>query len=87
VKEADGLAISTGKLGDIAYKYTSSKNAHAAASFLENALKCIGIDAIPKLELGFAGSQDFSFAFTDVTYQKVDSSKIDDILEGISTGR
>jgi hypothetical protein len=54
-KEAAALEVSTGKLGDIAYKYTSSKKAKAAASFLENALKSIGIDSIPNLELGFAG--------------------------------
>jgi hypothetical protein len=80
------LVISTGKLGDINYSYTSSKKAEAAVSFLETALKCIGINSIPKIDLGFAGSKDFTFAFTDVRYQKVDSSKIDKIIQGISTG-
>jgi hypothetical protein len=83
---AGGIEIGTGKLGDISYNYTSSKNIGAATSFLEKSLKCIGIDAIPKIDLGFTGSRDFSFAFTDVTYRKVDPSKIDGIIQGLSTG-
>jgi hypothetical protein len=80
------LVPTKGQLGDIAYKYTSEKKTDAAVSFLENALRCIGIDAVPKIDLGFAGSKDFSFAFTDVTYQSVDPAVLDPILRGMSTG-
>jgi hypothetical protein len=83
--DAADLAVETGHLGNISYSYTSTKKAKAATSFLQESLKCIGIDAIPKIELGFTGSQDFSFAFTDVTYHKVDSTKIEKIVQGIST--
>jgi len=86
LSEAAGLQVESGELADISYSYTSSKRGEIATSFLQNSLKCIGISAIPKIDLGFTGSQDFSFAFTDVTYRKVDSSKIDKIIQEISTG-
>jgi len=83
---ASGLEVGSGKLGDISYSYTSSKHGEAAISFLQNSLKCIGIDAIPKIDLGFTGSRDFSFAFTDVTYREVTPAKLDGIIQGITTG-
>jgi len=86
LSDAAQLAVQSAKLGDINYSYTSSKKAEAALSFLQNALKCIGITSIPKIDLGFAGSHDFSFAFTDVTSRKVDSSAIDQIIQNIKTG-
>jgi hypothetical protein len=79
------LAAKQGQLGNIAYKYTSEKKADAAVSFLENALRCIGIDAVPKIDLGFAGSKDFAFAFTEVTYLSVDPAQLDPIIRGMST--
>jgi hypothetical protein len=54
-------------------------------SFLENALKCIGVNAAPRLDLGFAGSKDFSFAFTDVTYESVDPAQLDRLIGGMAT--
>lgn len=84
--EAAGLTPTTGQLANINYSYTSTKRGQAAVSFLENALKCIGIDSAPKLNLDFSGSKDFSFAFTGVTYRKVDPAEIERILAGLSTG-
>jgi hypothetical protein len=79
------LEPSKGQLGDISYKYTSEKKLDAAISFLESALKCIGIDAVPKLDLGFAGSKNFAFAFTDVTYLSVDPSRLDQVIRSMTT--
>jgi hypothetical protein len=74
-----------GEQGNINYKYSSSKKLDAAVSFLENSLKCIGIDAVPKLDLGFAGSHDFAFAFTNVTYRRVDPARLDVSIKDLST--
>jgi hypothetical protein len=74
-----------GDLGDINYKYSSSKKLDAAVSFLENSLKCIGIDAVPKIDLGFAGSTDFAFAFTSVTSRRVDPALLDGLIKNFST--
>lgn len=73
-------------LADIKYQYTSSKKASATASFLQNSLSCIGINALPKLNLDFAGSQDFSFAFTDVTSRRLDAAQIDQLVQKLELG-
>jgi len=74
-----------GQLGDINYQYTSEKKLDAAVSFLETALKCIGISAVPKIDLGFAGSKNFSFAFSDVTYKSVDPARLGKLIGTLST--
>jgi hypothetical protein len=82
---AANLKPTDGRLGDIEYQYSSEKKLDAAISFLETALKCIGIDAIPKIDLGFTGSKSFSFAFTDVTFLSVDPARLGQIIGGMST--
>lgn len=82
---AAALQPTRGQLGDINYRYTSEKKLDAAVSFLETALKCIGISAVPKIDLGFAGSKDFSFAFTDVYYLSVDPARLDGVIRDLST--
>ncbi|PBB52968.1 MULTISPECIES: hypothetical protein [Mesorhizobium] len=84
-KTAD-VPVIEADLANIDYQYTSGKNVSATASFLQNSLKCIGIDALPKLDLGFAGSNDFSFAFTGVKSRRVDPSKIDTLISGLNVG-
>jgi hypothetical protein len=79
------LEPASGQLADINYSYTSEKKLDAAVSFLETALKCIGIKAVPKLDLGFAGSKDFSFAFTGVTYIAVDAARLGKLLRTMTT--
>ena len=82
---AADLATTSGQLADIEYRYTSEKGLDASVGFLANALKCIGIDAVPKIDLGFSGTKDFSFAFTGVTYQSVDPAVLDPVLRGMTT--
>ena len=79
------LQPARGQLGNVAYKYTSEKKLDAAVSFLETALKCIGITAVPKIDLGFTGSRSFSFAFTDVEYLSVDPARLDQVIRDMST--
>jgi hypothetical protein len=82
---ASKLQPSEGQLADINYKYTTEKKHAAALSFLETALKCIGISAVPKLNLGFTGSKSFSFAFTDVAYKSVDPARLHQVLLEMTT--
>jgi hypothetical protein len=82
---AGELKAKVGELGDINYQYSSRKKLDAAVSFLQNALQCIGISAIPKLKLEFAGSKDFSFAFTKVTYAAVTPAALAPLLGGMTT--
>lgn len=85
IPAAKDLTPSEGDLGDIEYQYSSKKKLDAAVSFLENALRAIGINSVPKIDLGFTGSNDFSFAFTKVRYRSVDPSRLDGIIRAIST--
>lgn len=80
-----GIAPTSGRLADFDFRYTSSKKLEAAVSFLENALKCIGIDSAPKVKLDFTRSQDFSFAFTGVTVQSVDLVHLYPVIDQLST--
>ena len=82
---AKDLKPTEGDLGDIDYKYSSTKKLDAAVSFLENALKSIGIEAVPKIDLGFTGSKDYSFAFTKVKYRSVDPARLDGLIRTMST--
>jgi hypothetical protein len=82
---AGDLEPTQGQLGNINYQYTSEKRLSAAIDFLESALKCIGVTAVPKLDLKFAGSRSFSFAFTDVTYLSVDPARLHQIIADMTT--
>lgn len=81
----DELKPKRGELGDISYRYTSEKKLDASISFLQTALSCIGISSVPKIDLGFTGSKDFSFAFSKATYQSVDPSQLGKLLAQLST--
>jgi hypothetical protein len=82
---AAALTISEGEQGDINAQYTSEKKLGAAVSFLKDALACIGITAVPKIELGFAGSSSFSFAFTGVRYRAIDPVDLFPLVDQIQT--
>src|SRR5262245_38473736 len=69
-------ALNEGEATDIAYKETSRKGLKAAASFLEEALKLLGVGGAPKLDLSFARGSDVTFSFTGVSYQGLDPADI-----------
>jgi len=75
--------IASGELAAIAGKVTSGKGFDAAVGFLTKALAAIGLTAAPKLDLSFAGSKEFSFAFEGVTYEAVDPAELEPILTGL----
>ncbi|HXT15049.1 MAG TPA: hypothetical protein VN706_05435 [Gemmatimonadaceae bacterium] len=82
---AKNVEVEEGELADISYKHTSDKKLDASISFLENALRAIGISAVPKIDLGFAGTTSFAFSFTGVTYKRVDPASLDPIIRGMKT--
>jgi hypothetical protein len=84
IKESITFQPTSGDLGSIEGKVTSSKNVDAAIGFLSKALAVIGLGAVPKVDLSFAGSNDFVFAFEGVTYQAVDPAVIESILQGLT---
>ncbi len=77
------LKQSRGTLPDIQHRQSSKKELKASVDFLRNALAALGITAIPKLSLGFAGKADLVFTFSEVSYTAVDPTKIDAILQGL----
>ena len=78
--------LNRGQLDNIEHHQTDKKSFGVAASFLGDALKCIGITSAPKLDLSFARDRDITFSFDDVTYISIDSSKIDHMLDKLNTG-
>jgi hypothetical protein len=86
IPELKNVKPSSGKLADIEHKETTGKSAKAAVSFLEQALRCLGVTQVPKLDLSFAGGKELVFAFTGVTYQSVDPAVLDPLLEKIQLG-
>jgi hypothetical protein len=71
------LNPTSGRLGDIQTAQTSGKNFGAATNFLKSALAVLGITSIPKLDLSFAGTGDFVFSFSNVSYASVDPAEIE----------
>ncbi len=83
IKDSVTFQPTTGGLASVEGKITSSKSIDAAVGFLSKALAVIGLGAMPKIDLSFAGSHDFVFAFEGVTYQAVDPNVIESILQGL----
>ncbi|MBZ5685251.1 MAG: hypothetical protein LAP86_09455 [Acidobacteriia bacterium] len=46
----------SGRLGDLQGKLESKKNYGAAIDFMQQALRVLGIDAVPRIDLSFTGS-------------------------------
>jgi hypothetical protein len=84
LKSMEARDLNTGKLADIRYTETSTKKTDDSLSFLENALKCIGLTGAPKLSLKFAGSKEFSFSFSNVTYRSLDPSVVKQLIPQFS---
>jgi len=61
---------------DIAHKQTNRMGAKAAVSFLEEALKLLGVGGAPKLDLSFTRGSDVTFSFTGVSYKGLDPADI-----------
>jgi len=74
-------APTRGRLADIEHKTTGRKKLTAATSFLENALRAIGITSIPKIELGFVGSDELVFSFSEVTTASIAPAALDPIIQ------
>jgi len=77
------LEETRGTLASIQHRESSKKNLDAAVDFLQNALAALGITAIPKLSLSFAGDAELVFTFSEVSYIAIDPTKIDTILQAL----
>jgi hypothetical protein len=73
-----------GKMGNIEGEVTSGKSGKAAIGFLQNALAVLGLNSLPKIDLSFAGTDEFRFAFTNVTYQAVDPAVLGPMLQSLT---
>lgn len=62
---------------------SSNKHFDAALGFLQKALQALGVSGVPKIDLSFTGAKEFTFAFSNVTYQSVDPAVLDGILQDL----
>jgi hypothetical protein len=81
--EAPKFPVTSGRLGDIQGNVTSGKTLDTAVGFLKNALAALGIGAIVKMDLSFAGSNGFVFGFSDVTYVTVEPADLDRVIQSV----
>lgn len=73
--------LNGGELQSIRHRETSRKGISAAGSFLKDALKCIGVDGAPKLDLSFAEGYSIAFSFSGVTWRGLDPADIGAALQ------
>jgi hypothetical protein len=73
-------------LPDISHAHTSSKDLSASVSFLSRCLACLGITAVPSLDLSFAGTNQLVFAFKGVWSLRVEPSALDHMLRSLDLG-
>ena len=79
------LPLHRGQTTDIDHHQTTKKQLVGAVDFLKRALGYLGVSAIPKLELGFAGGSELTIAFSDVHFARVDISAIEPLLKQMQT--
>ncbi len=80
---ATSLPTQKGDLANIEGKVTSKKEFGAALGFLTKALSVLGIGSLPKLDLKFAGTNEFAFALTGLSYVAVDPTDIESIMQNL----
>jgi hypothetical protein len=84
--EVGELQIERSYRSDIESWQTSIKKRIGSASFLKNALMCLGYDASPKLDLSFTGSSELIFRLSGITSEGVDSSKLTRLVQRMEGG-
>jgi hypothetical protein len=78
--------LEEGSMPDMNHVETSKKGAKAAAGFLESALRCIGVDSAPKLDLSFGSGRDIAFSFMDVTSRGLLPGRLTRALQEFAPG-
>ncbi|GAP38944.1 hypothetical protein ISF6_0257 [Piscinibacter sakaiensis] len=68
--------LQEGEQADISHSETSRKSLQAAGNFLNDALRCIGVNSAPKLDLSFARGAVVTFSFSGVTWRGLDPADI-----------
>jgi hypothetical protein len=75
------LPVVKAELPDITHQHTTAKRMSAATDFLAKALACLGIAALPAIDLGFAGSAKLVFTLRDVHSLRVEPSLLDRTIQ------
>jgi len=84
IENSVSFTIKSGNLANLQGKITSSKDIGASLKFLNNALSVIGLTSVPTFNFSFAGSDEFVFAFKNITFESVDPLAIDEILQALT---
>lgn len=84
IKNSVPFTPTSGNLADFEGKITSSKDSGASLKFLNNALSVIGLTGLPTFNFSFAGSDEFVFAFKNITFKSVDPLVIDTTLQALT---
>jgi len=68
--------LNGGVQNDISFTQSSRMTLEAAGNFLEDALRCIGVNSAPKLDLNFARGSQITFSFSSVTWRGLDPADV-----------
>ncbi len=71
------------QVSDIEHLQTSGKKQSLALDFLSRALKCVGIEGAPKLDLSFSGAEEYRFSFSGLTAKSVDPAALRTVIQGL----
>lgn len=71
------------QVSDIEHLQTSGKKQALALDFLSRALKCVGIESAPKLDLSFSGAEEYRFSFSGLTARTVDPAELRTVIQGL----
>jgi hypothetical protein len=80
------IEVTRGVLPDLRHTETTGKKLGAATDFLGKALACLGMPAIPDLDLGFTGGDAIVFALVDLTSATVAPAALDPLIPRLRLG-
>lgn len=79
------FTLTRSELPDITHVSTTRKDLNGSVDFLRQCLLCLGITAIPRVDLSFAGTESLIFRLKDVHSMRVDPADIDHAITGLDT--
>ena len=79
------FTVARSELPDVTHVSTTRKDLRASVDFLRQCLLCLGITAVPRMDLTFAGTESLLFRLKDVHSMRVDPAEIDKAITRLNT--
>lgn len=83
VPEVKKISPTSSNVARIEGHNKTEKSFTSSLGFLQGALRAMGIESAPKLDLGFSGNSNLIFSFIGVSGKEIDLLKLNDVLETV----